>query len=196
MKYRTTRGFTLLEVMIAVLVLSLGLLGLASLQAYSMRNNQSANYRTQATNLAYQLLDMARSHRGIVVDSGGNLLSANYNVQALLSSTSTWSSVGGPSTSVPVYCTSTNRNPIACDRERWLNAVRTSLPQGRARTAFNPASGELTIEICWRDDRAAADAETETSSSCGLTSEGYGQPTVGPTGADWPNNAYWVRTRI
>ena len=198
MKQRIAHGFTLLEVMIAVLVLSLGLLGLAGLQAYSMRNNQSANYRTQATNLAYQLLDMARSHRGVVVDAGGALLSANYNVQALLTSTSgTWSAVAAPQVGVHPACTSTtNRNPVACDRERWLNAVRTSLPQGRARTAFDAASGELTIEICWRDDRATADSDDATSSACSLTSEGYGQPTIGPNGADWPNNAYWLRTRI
>lgn len=197
MKKTISRGFTLLEVMIAVLVLSLGLLGLAGLQVYSMRNNQSANYRTQATNLAYQLLDMARSHRGEVVDAGGNLLSANYNVQALLSATSgTWSAIGTAQPGVHAACTSTNPNPVACDRERWINAVRTSLPQGRARTTFNPVSGELTIEICWRDDRGAADADTATSPACTLASEGYGQPTIGPNGADWLNNAYWLRTRI
>lgn len=197
MKQRIMRGFTLLEVMIAVLVLSLGLLGLAGLQVYSMRNNQSANYRTQATNLAYQLLDMARAHRGDAIDAGGNLLGANYNVQALLRSTNgTWSSPGGASTAVPAFCTSTNARPVDCDRERWLSALRTSLPQGRARTAFNPVSGLLTIEICWRDNRAADDAETATSSSCNLDSEGYGQATIGPDGADWPNNAYWMRTRI
>lgn len=197
MKKRITQGFTLLEVMIAVLVLSLGLLGLAGLQAYSMRNNQSANYRTQATNLAYQLLDMARSHRGMVVDAGGNIQSANYNVQALLLATNgTWSGVGTAQPGVHAACTSTNPNPVACDRERWINAVRSSLPQGRARTAFNPTTGQLTIEICWRDDRAADDADSDESSACTLGSEGYGQRSVGPDGTDWPNNAYWMRTRI
>src|SRR5690606_37357910 len=56
------RGFSLIEVMVAVLVLSLGLLGLAALQGLSMRNNQSANYRTQATNLAYEFIDTARGY--------------------------------------------------------------------------------------------------------------------------------------
>ncbi|MFA5590006.1 MAG: type IV pilus modification protein PilV [Lysobacteraceae bacterium] len=197
MKHKISRGFTLLEVMIAVLVLSLGLLGMAALQAYSMRNNQSANYRTHATNLAYQLLDMARSHRGMTVDASGNPMAANYNVQALLSATSgNFTAVRSSIDGLPASCMATTRNPVTCDRERWLNAVRATLPQGRARTNFNAGTGELTIEICWRDDRAAADAESSTSSNCTLASEGYGQKTIGPDGSDWDNNAYWMRTRI
>lgn len=56
-------GFTLIEVMVAVLVLGLGLLGFALLQTMSVRFTQSANYRTQATNLAYEMLDQMRANR-------------------------------------------------------------------------------------------------------------------------------------
>jgi len=56
-------GFTLIEVMIAVLVLAVGLLGFALLQTMSVRFAQSANYRTQATNLIYELLDQIRVNR-------------------------------------------------------------------------------------------------------------------------------------
>lgn len=197
MRHRIVRGFTLLEVMIAVLVLSLGLLGLAGLQAYSMRFNQSANYRTHATNLASQLLDIARSHRGMTIDATGSPMAANYNVQALLSATNgTWTAVRAPIAGVPTSCVATTLNAVTCDRERWINSLRTLLPQGRARTQFNAASGELTVEICWRDDRAAEDSDSANSSDCDLASEGYGQKTIGPDGGDWDNNAYWMRTRI
>lgn len=57
------RGFTLIEVMVAVLVLALGLLGFALLQTMNVRFTQSANYRTQATNLAYEVLDQIRVNR-------------------------------------------------------------------------------------------------------------------------------------
>lgn len=195
-KQSFSRGFTLLEVMIAVLVLSIGLLGLAALQTYAMGNNQAANYRTQATNLAYQLLDMARSHRGAVADSGGNLMAVNYNVQSLLSATNgTWSSIASSKPGVHTACT-VAQNPVTCDRERWINSVRASLPEGRARTSFDTATGEVTIEICWRDTRSTEDSGTAASSGCTLDSEGYGQPTVGPDGSDWLNNAFWMRTRI
>lgn len=55
--YRTYRGFTLLEVMIALLVFSLGLIGLAGLLTVSVRTNQSAYLRTQATFLAQSIAD-------------------------------------------------------------------------------------------------------------------------------------------
>ena len=56
-------GFSLIEVMVAVLVLGVGLLGFALLQTMSVRFTQSANQRTQATNLAYDMLDQMRVNR-------------------------------------------------------------------------------------------------------------------------------------
>ena len=55
-------GFSLIEVLIALVILALGLLGFALLQTLNLRYTQSANYRTQATNLAYDLLDQMRSN--------------------------------------------------------------------------------------------------------------------------------------
>ncbi len=59
---KTNTGFTLIEVLIAMLVLAVGLLGLAGLQATSLRNNQSAYNRSQATQLAYDLADRMRAN--------------------------------------------------------------------------------------------------------------------------------------
>lgn len=56
-------GFSMIEVLIALLVLALGLLGFALLQTMNLRYTQSANERTQATNLAYDLLDQMRANR-------------------------------------------------------------------------------------------------------------------------------------
>lgn len=60
---RRQAGFSLLEVLIAVLVLSFGLLGFALMQTMNVRFVQSSNYRTQATNLAYDLIEQMRSNR-------------------------------------------------------------------------------------------------------------------------------------
>lgn len=55
-------GTTLIEVLIAVVVLSIGLVGLAALQTLSMKNNHSAYLRTQATFLAYDMVDRMRAN--------------------------------------------------------------------------------------------------------------------------------------
>lgn len=55
-------GFTLLEVLVAIVVLSLGLLGLAGLQAASLRNNQAAYYRGIATQQTYDMADRIRAN--------------------------------------------------------------------------------------------------------------------------------------
>ncbi|WP_425508756.1 type IV pilus modification protein PilV [Stenotrophomonas oahuensis] len=60
---RRQSGFSLLEVLIAILVLSFGLLGFALMQTMNVRFVQSSNYRTQATNLAYDLIEQMRSNR-------------------------------------------------------------------------------------------------------------------------------------
>ena len=56
------RGVTLIEVLVAALVLAIGLLGLASLQATAVRFNHEAMLRTQAVNLAYQMADAMRAN--------------------------------------------------------------------------------------------------------------------------------------
>lgn len=56
------RGASLLEVLIAVVVLSIGLLGMAGLQVATLRVNQGAMVRSQATGMAYDMLDRVRGN--------------------------------------------------------------------------------------------------------------------------------------
>jgi type IV pilus assembly protein PilV len=56
------RGFTLLEVLIALLVFSLGLLGMAGLLIVSVKTNHSAYLRTQASFLAQSMADRMRAN--------------------------------------------------------------------------------------------------------------------------------------
>jgi type IV pilus assembly protein PilV len=57
-----SKGFTLVEVLVAVFVLAIGLLGLAGLQAKSLQFNHSAYQRSQATILAYDIIDRMRTN--------------------------------------------------------------------------------------------------------------------------------------
>lgn len=59
------RGVTLIEILITLLVLAVGLLGLAALQGISLQSGQVAYHGTQATNVAYEIADFARTNRSI-----------------------------------------------------------------------------------------------------------------------------------
>jgi type IV pilus assembly protein PilV len=63
LSHRATRGFTLVEALIALLCLSIGLLGIAGLQLTGLRSNLSSSFRSQATYLSYDILDRMRANR-------------------------------------------------------------------------------------------------------------------------------------
>jgi len=56
------RGFTLIEALVALIVLSIGLLGIAGMQISGLRANQSAASRTQASYLADDIADRMRAN--------------------------------------------------------------------------------------------------------------------------------------
>jgi type IV pilus assembly protein PilV len=60
---RRVRGFTLIEVLIALVVMCIGVLGIGKLMLLSARANDSAYMRSQATALAYTVLDAMRANR-------------------------------------------------------------------------------------------------------------------------------------
>ncbi|WP_019568119.1 type IV pilus modification protein PilV [Thioalkalivibrio sp. ALMg13-2] len=61
-------GVTLIEVLVALLVLSIGLLGVAALQANALQANHGSQLRSQATNLSYDIADRMRANRKAALD--------------------------------------------------------------------------------------------------------------------------------
>jgi len=59
--HRSNRGMSLIEVLIAVLILAIGLLGVAALQATALRNAQGSLARSQAVMESYAILDSIRA---------------------------------------------------------------------------------------------------------------------------------------
>lgn len=56
-------GFSMIEVLVAILIVSIGLIGVAFTQSMSLKYAQSSNYRTQAVNLSSNLLEQIRANR-------------------------------------------------------------------------------------------------------------------------------------
>jgi type IV pilus assembly protein PilV len=152
----------MIEVMIAVLVLSLGLLGMAALQSISLRYNQSANYRTQATNLAYEFIDTARSY------SDRDLA----NVVALVQNFENWSDICAIGTP-PDYACDSAADALNCDSERWAQKLCRTMPNGRGQVTLDTslAAPQITVQLCWNDDRGVDPAIT---GDCSDPSEALG----------------------
>ena len=69
----TEHGFSLLEVLIAIVVLSIGLLGLAGLQFYTLRGNNQSYERSQAHLLAQEIADSMRVNRAAAATGAFNV---------------------------------------------------------------------------------------------------------------------------
>lgn len=59
--YHCQRGVTLIEVLVTLLVVSVGLLGVAAMQGLALSNSHGAHHHTLATTIAYDALDRARA---------------------------------------------------------------------------------------------------------------------------------------
>lgn len=67
---RVQSGFTMVEALVALVVLVIGLLGIAALLLRSLQDGRAAIYRTQAVNLAADLADRIRANRSAQTDYG------------------------------------------------------------------------------------------------------------------------------
>lgn len=63
LRRRGSRGASLVEVLVAVLVLSLGMLGMAALQSRAVKGNVSSGQRSQAVMMSHYILDVMRVDR-------------------------------------------------------------------------------------------------------------------------------------
>lgn len=136
----TNNGFTLIEVLIAMLILAGGLLGLAGLQAVGMSNNQSAYQRSQATQLAYDMADRIRAN---IADANNGATSTYITMDP------TAAALQADCETVSATCTTTDA--AQNDLFRWNQAVINTLPLGAGTIAVNGTVFSITIN--WDDNR-------------------------------------------
>ena len=150
---RQQSGFTLIEVMVSVLVLSIGLVGVAALQGVSLKNTQSAFMRSQATALAYDIADRMRAN--VLSARTGLYDSDSYDPPAKV--TACKSTTG---------CTA--QNMAEHDLAEWNAAIETYLPMGAgvvcvdstpddgvsaASAACDGSGTQIAVKIWWDDNR-------------------------------------------
>ena len=128
----TQGGFTLIEVLVAAVVLGIGLLGLAGLQATTVTLNQTSYLRSQASNLAYEITDAMRANRQAALDGRYDLA---------------------------LGATPSGDTLAAGDLSSWLGHVQATLPDGQGSVTV---AGDLaTVTIRW-DSSRDVDFDTTT----------------------------------
>lgn len=136
-------GFTLIEVLIAMVVLAVGLIGLAGLQAASLGNNQSAYNRSQATQLAYDLADRMRANNapaGIATYTA--ILPGAATAKANCLTTAGC---------IPTDMAENDLYEWNCAVAGGCALIAATLPNGVGSIAV--VAGVYTITIVWDDDR-------------------------------------------
>lgn len=123
------RGFTLLEVLIALLVLSIGLLGLAALQTIGLKFNNQSYQRTQAVYQAYDIIDRIRANS--TAKAAGNY--SNVSLGSIPSLSGIDCGTACTPTQLATY-----------DINRWNSANQAALSQGRGAVCLGAFNSTLT----------------------------------------------------
>ncbi|XOZ33463.1 type IV pilus modification protein PilV [Halomonadaceae bacterium KBTZ08] len=131
-------GLTLIEVLITMVIVSVGLLGVAAMTLDGLNNNRSAYLRTQASLLAYDMADRIRLNPEQVSSYAGfTTKDADTSVPECLSSRSGCS----PS------------KLVEADKAQWARAIQGSggdfifLPEAQGEVTQN--GDDLTVEVNW-----------------------------------------------
>ena len=151
------QGFTMLEVLIAIVVIAFGLLGIAGLQAFAMQNNYSASLRITATTLANDMIDRMKANY-MAVDQG------HYDKP----------NASDYTTAVPSCLTTagcTFDQLAQNDLNEWSQRVAAALPNGRGIVCVDSTPNDGTsqaapacdglgtvlfvVKIWWIDDRTS-----------------------------------------
>ncbi len=149
-------GFTMTEILVAVFVLSLGMLGLGALQVTATRSSQSSYYRTQATLMAVDMLERMR-------------------VNVLESRSGSYDIVFADASPGPELCVGPARNCSSIeisrfDLDEWLNRLAAELPQGDGQivttedTSFVPSTYTVAITVQWFDQTDATTVQYNLTS--------------------------------
>ncbi len=158
------RGFSLIEVLVALLVLSVGLLGLAALQTTGLAFNHQSYERTQAVLQAYDIIDRMRANKS----GTGGTINAAYDSVAL-----------GNQPTVPVDCATsscTGANLATYDINRWNAANANILAEGKGAickgtytndangypTSCNVAGSIYRIAVAWKEKDIYMRLDVET----------------------------------
>lgn len=159
---KAEHGFSMIELLVAVLVMGIGVLGITGLQMVSLQNNRGALVRAEAVQLAYDMLDRMRANPPLAPAVPGS----NYGGVNLATP---------PAAATNCYANAcTAAQMVVFDQTVWkcslglwntnancaafrdgvtlpLAANQPGLPSGDGQIAFNAGTGVVTITVQWQE---------------------------------------------
>ncbi len=146
-------GFALIEVLVAVIVLAIGLLGLAGLHASGLRDNHGAFVRTQATYAVNDLADRMRANRATAIAGA-------YEVAAAPAAPTFDCIANFTGTTTVGLCNPTEM--ATADLVAWYTFLGNAIPGGNATIACLPvgcgANAIHTITVTWTGNQSVGNA--------------------------------------
>lgn len=166
------KGYLMIEVLVSLVIFSTSLIALLSLQVNSLSSNQSASYRSVATNYANDMLEKMRSNKDSVI---------NGSYTSVSDQNRSCRDVNFNSVNTVTDCTTTFM--AQDDIREFKSEVASSLPQGEAVICLDSSQSQGTpttpncdglgslyvVKIFWKDSRGKLIG----------TNSGYSQVIVG-----------------
>jgi type IV pilus assembly protein PilV len=175
---RAARGFTLVEVMVALIIIAVGMLGIAKMQGLALSSTNASRSRALASIAASSLASAMQANRTYwsaagslpgtitVTASAGtvSLVSTSASMQAAINSASGTACGSMGTTLLSCFCTTGNSAPCttyinlaASDLYDWAQTLNSILPNAIATVTCN--NGDLpvdcTIQITWNENTVA-----------------------------------------
>lgn len=130
------QGFSLIEVLITMLIVSIGLLGIAGIIVTNLKNNQGSYARTQASLLVSDIVDRMRANR-----AAAETAPSPYQL----------ASGAAPDAAAGV---------AGADLAQWRSALAAAIPSGTGSVSIDPVTNNVTVVVQWDDSRASGDGRT------------------------------------
>jgi type IV pilus assembly protein PilV len=122
------QGFSLVEILVTFVILSIGILQVAALHATGLKNNYSAYLRSQTTLLAYSAIDLMRANRD-------QARSGAYDIAFAASASGS--------------------SMAATDLSTWKQTLSSVLPSGDGAIDCTSSAGTCVVVIQWDDSQGA-----------------------------------------
>lgn len=127
-------GFSLVEVLVAMLIVSIGLLGIVALQSLALRNTGSSMERSQAVMQTYSYLDILRANRDEATIGGLDMI---------------------------MICDPENLPSTDVEQRAWITQLHQTVGPQSCGQVDCLADGKCSITVQWDDSRAEGGSETQ-----------------------------------